>query len=168
MWYSEAFGVIKTPREMTIGGIRYPRQIFRKWSKPELAELGIRPARMDVVDQRYYNTGGENYTLMGNEWVISYTGTPRDVETLKEQRIDTIKSQVAGHLKSSDWMIIREEEGYKDIAGDWKTWRGAIRDHGNALEEEIADITGLDGMKEWDAKDKEWPNDPNYVEPEEE
>ena len=167
MWYSETFGVIKTPREMTIGGVRYPRQIFRKWGKPELAELGIRPARMEVADQRYYHTGGENYTLIGNEWVISYAEIPRDIEALKEQRIDTIKTTVGGYLSSTDWMVTREEEGYKDMDGDWKVWRGAMRDRGNALEEEIVAIADLDGMKAWNAKDKEWPNDPNYVEEEE-
>ena len=165
MWYSETLGVIKTPRELTINSITYPRQIFRKWGKPELAELGIRPARVVTPDSRYYNTGGENYELIAGEWVISYVETEKDVEVLKEQRVSTIKSQVGSTLSKSDWMIIREQEGYKTSPDGWKEWRAATRDYGNFLEAEIEDITSLEELKVWDKAEKFWPNDPDYVEP---
>ena len=168
MWYSETLGVIKTPKEFMHNGITYPRQVFRKWGKPELAELGIRPARVVTPDSRYYNTGGEILTLVDGEWVISYVETEKDVESLKEQRVSTIKSRVGSTLSGSDWMVIREQEGYKTAPDGWKEWRASTRDYGNTLEAEVGSIMSLEELKVWDGAEKLWPNDPDYVEPVEE
>jgi hypothetical protein len=147
MWYSETFGVIKTPREMTIGGVRYPRQIFRKWGKPELAELGIRPARVETPDQRYYNTGGENYELIGNEWVISYASTEKDVDQLKEQLANKINARVGSLLSPSDWRVIREMDGGTAMTDEWKTYRNEVRQHGNALEAGVEAFASVDAVR---------------------
>ena len=41
MWHSViALGVIKTPKEITVNGVKHPRlRYFDKWSKDELAKL---------------------------------------------------------------------------------------------------------------------------------
>jgi len=147
MWYSETLGVIKTPKEFMHNGITYPRQVFRKWGKPELAELGIRPARVVTPDSRYFNTGAETLTLVDGEWVISYAETEKEVEPIKEQLISKVKQHVASILAPSDWRIIREQEGYKVAGDEWKTWRGKVRDHGNELEETIHALTDMDSVK---------------------
>jgi len=146
MWYSEQHGVIKTPKEFMHNGITYPRQVFRKWNKSELAELGIRPARVVTPDSRYFNTGEENYELVDGEWVISYVETEKEVEPIKEQLISKIKQHVASILAPSDWRVIREQEGYKVAGDEWKTWRGAVRDHGNNLERTIQALTDMDSV----------------------
>ena len=147
MWYSETYGVIKTPRELTISGITYPRQIFRRWDKPKLAELGIRPARVVTPDSRYYNTGGENYELIGTEWVISYTSTEKDVEDLKKNVISAIKSHVGSLLKSSDWRVIREMDGGTAMTDEWKTYRNEVRAHGNSLESGVDAFASVEAVK---------------------
>jgi hypothetical protein len=147
MWYSETLGVIKTPRPISKDGINHPRNIFRLWSKEELAALDIRPARIVTPDSRYFNTGAESYDLVDGEWVISYAETEKKVDPIKEQLISKVKQHVASILAPSDWRIIREQEGYK-VAGDaWKTWRGEVRDHGNELEETIQALTDIDSVK---------------------
>ena len=85
MWYSESFGLLKTPRAVTVSDVQHPANIFRLWSKADLAAIGFKPARMASVDGRYNNLGGETYTLDGStdEWVIGYTETPRSVADLK-------------------------------------------------------------------------------------
>ena len=85
MWHSDSLGVIRTPKEITVNGVTHPRQIFRKWSKAQLAELGITPVRVETPDQRYHNTGAETLTLVDGETVISYATTEKDVEGLKTQ-----------------------------------------------------------------------------------
>ena len=109
MWYSETFGTIKTPRGITVNGIQHPASIFRKWTKPELLAIGIAPARVDVPDSRYYNTGRESYSFTDGEWVISYDSTEKDVEQLKEQLISKINAHVGSLLSSSDWRVIRRQ-----------------------------------------------------------
>ena len=167
MWYSETFGVIKTPRELTISGVRYPRQIFRKWSKPELAELGIRPASMETPDKRYYNTGGENYTLTGNEWVISYGSTPKDVDSIKESMKQKINQIASTTLAKSDWMRIREEDGGTSMSEEWKTYRASVRAESNEKDGEVDSLADLDAIIAYDEAggvQAGWPNDPNYEE----
>jgi len=153
MWYSETYGVIKTPRELTISGSTYPRQIFRKWSKPALAEIGIRPARVETPDSRYYNTGAESYDLIGNEWVITYAATEKDVETLKTQLIDKIKTHVGSTLVSSDWRVIREMDGGTAMTDEWKTYRTAVRLHGNTLETGIESFASVQAIKNFQNHD---------------
>ena len=147
MWYSETFGVIKTPRELTISGSTYPRQIFRQWSKSALADLGIRPAKVETPDQRYYNTGAESYNLVGNEWVITYVATEKDVESLKTQLIGKINTNVGSILSSSDWRVIREADGGTPMTEEWKTYRNAVRLHGNTLEAGIESFASVQAIK---------------------
>jgi len=147
MWYSEAFGVIKTPRALTINEMQHPQSIFRLWSKPQLAAIGIRPARMETPDSRYYNTGAENYELVGDEWVISYVSTEKDVDQLKEQLVRKINSHVGSLLSPSDWRVIREMDGGTAMTDEWKTYRNEVRQHGNALEAGVEAFASVDAVR---------------------
>ena len=147
MWYSEQFGTIKTPRALTVNGIQHPSNIFRAWTKPELLAIGIAPARVEVPDSRYYNTGAESYTFTDGEWVISYDSTEKDVEQLKEQLIGKIKSHVGALLSPSDWRVIREADGGTAMSDEWTTYRHEVRQHGNALEAGVEAFASLDAIK---------------------
>jgi hypothetical protein len=147
MWYSETFGTIKTPRGITVNGIQHPASIFRKWSKPELLAIGIAPARVDVPDSRYWNTGKESYTFTDGEWVISYESKEKDVEQLKEQLISKINAHVGSLLSSSDWRVIREIDGGSVMSDEWRTYRNEVRAHGNALESSIDSYASVQAVK---------------------
>ncbi len=54
MWYFNG-QTIKTPKEMVIDDITYPRAIFR--NSDTLASLGIKPYREVTPDSRYYWNG---------------------------------------------------------------------------------------------------------------
>ena len=121
--------IIKTPKAMVIADVTYPKTIFK--DKALLAELGIEPYEMPAQkDQRYY---------WNNE-------TPRDVATLKEQMVSTIKTQVGARLSSTDWMVIREQEGGDTMSADVKAYRSAIRAEGNAKEAEVEALVTLDDV----------------------
>jgi hypothetical protein len=147
MWYSEQFGTIKTPRALTVNGIQHPSNIFRAWTKPELLAIGIAPARVDVPDSRYYNTGAESYTFTDGEWVISYDTTEKNVDDLKASLIAKIKAHVGALLSPSDWRVIREADGGTAMTDEWKTYRSEVRQHGNALEAGIEAFASLDAIK---------------------
>ena len=147
MWHSDTLGVIRTPKEITVNGVTHPRQIFRKWSKAQLAELGITSARVETPDSRYYNTGAETLTLVDGETVISYAGTERDVGQLKENLISSIKSHVGSLLSSSDWRVIREADGGTAMTDVWKTYRNEVRAHGNSLESGVESFASLQAVK---------------------
>ena len=165
MWHSDSLGVIRTPKEITIDGVTHPRQIFRKWSKAQLAELGITPARVETPDQRYHNTGAETLTLVDGETVISYATTDRDVDQLKASMKEKVRSIASSTLAQSDWMRIREEDGGASMSADWKTYRSDVRAASNTKESEIDALADLDAIKAYDAAEDVWPNDPDYVAP---
>ena len=128
MWiYNET--IIKTPKTMVIDTITYPKQIFK--DSDLLATLGIEPYDMPVqLNQRYY---------WNNE-------TPRDVATLKEQMVATVKSQVGSRLKTTDWMVIREMDGGTSMADVVKAYRTAVRLEGDAKEAEVNALVTLDDV----------------------
>ena len=147
MWYSETFGIIKTPRALTVDGVQHPANIFRAWSKAELLAIGIAPARVEVPDSRYYNTGAESYTFTDGEWVISYETTEKNVDDLKADLIAKIKANVGALLSSSDWMVVRQADGGKAVPEAWATYRSEVRTHGNSLESGVEAFASLDAIK---------------------
>ena len=163
MWHSDTLGVIRTPKEITINGVTHPRQIFRKWSKAQLAELGITPARVEHVDQKYYDTGAESMTLVDGETVIIYAATPKSVDMLKTTMKAEVNSMAFGKLSGSDWMTQREADGGKAMPVDWKNYRTAVRAESNEKEGEIDALADLDAIKAYSVNSG-WPNDPDYVE----
>ena len=170
MWYSPSHGLIKTPRAITQDGIQHPRQIFRLWSKAELANIGFHPARMSVADHRYYNTSGEEYNFdaVTNEWVISYGSSAKNVDDIKKSMKAQVKSIASSTLAQSDWMTHRESDGGTAMPADWKTYRAAIRTESNDKETAIDALVDLDAIKAYDEAGgvtAGWPNDPDYVAP---
>ena len=147
MWYSETLGTIKTPRALTVNGIQHPSNIFRAWTKPELLAIGIYPARVDVPDSRYYNTGAESYTFTDGEWVISYASTEKDVASLKSDVIGKINAHVGSLLSSSDWRVIREADGGTAMSDNWKTYRNEVRAHGNSLESGVEAFASVEAVR---------------------
>ena len=132
--------IIKTPKSLTIEGTTYPKQVFR--DADLLATLGITPYSETTVDNRYYWTG--NVTIA--DGVGTYEAIPRDVETLKEQMVSTVKGQVGSRLKATDWMVIREMDGGDAMSADVKAYRSAIRAEGNAKEAEVNALVTLDDV----------------------
>ena len=84
MWYSETLGLIKTPRAITVDEVQHPANIFRVWSRVELDAIGFKPARVESVDQKHYDTGAESFNLVDGEWVISYAATPKSLDVLRQ------------------------------------------------------------------------------------
>ena len=159
MWYHDTLGLVRHPRELTISGVTYPRQIFRKWSKAQLAELGITPARVENVDQKYYDTGAESMTLVDGETVISYATTPKSVDMLKTTMKADVKAIAAGKLAGSDWMTHREADGGTAMPVDWKNYRVSVRAESNEKEGEIDGLADLDAIKVYSVSEG-WPEEP--------
>ena len=147
MWYSETIGIIKTPRALTVDGVQHPANIFRAWSKAELLGIGIAPARVEVPDSRYYNTGAESYTFTDGEWVISYETTEKNVYDLKADLIAKIKANVGALLAPSDWMVVRQADGGKAVPEAWATYRSEVRTHGNSLEDGVEAFASVQAVK---------------------
>ena len=151
MWYVDSVGLVKTPRGLTIDGIQHPRNIFRQWTKAELAAIGIKPASIASVDTRYNNTGALTWDTSGEEAVGTYATTDVAVADLKTNMTSSVNSQAASLLSGTDWMHIREGDGGTAMPADWKTYRAAVRTTANAKETEIAALADVAAVKLYEA-----------------
>ena len=151
MWYVESVGLVKTPRGLTLDGVQHPRNIFTLWTKAELAAIGIKPASIAAVNQRYQTTGELTWDTSGDEAVGTYTATDVDFADLKTQMMDEVNSMAAGVLSSSDWMSIRAADGGTAVPSAWATYRTAVRTTANAKETAIAALANMDAIKAYQA-----------------
>ena len=151
MWYVDSIGLIKTPRGVTIDGVQHPRNIFTLWSKADLAAIGIKPASITGVDQRYNNTGALTWDTSGAEAVGTYATTEKDVAALKTNMKASVQSIASSTLSSSDWMQHREAEGGTAMPADWKTYRAAVRTSSNTKETEIDALANMAAVKAYEA-----------------
>ena len=159
MWYSETLGLIKTPRAITVDEVQHPANIFRVWSRAELDAIGFKPARIESVDQKHYDTGAESFNLVDGEWVISYAATPKSLDVLKTTMKAEVKSIAAGMLSGSDWMTHREADGGTAMPTDWKNYRVAVRAESNEKEGEIDGLADLEEIKVYSIHSG-WPEEP--------
>ena len=168
MWYVDSIGLVKTPRGVTLSGVQHPRNIFTLWSKADLAAIGIKPASITAVDQRYTNTGAITWDTSGAEAVGTYGTTDKVAADLKKTMTESVQSQAGSLLSGSDWYTIREADGGTACPADWKTYRAAVRTESNSKVTAIAALADLDAIKAFDAATPitaGWPNDPDYVAP---
>ena len=151
MWYVDGVGPIKTPRGITKDGVQHPRNIFTQWSKSDLAAIGIKPARITSVDQRYYDTGELTWDTSGAEAVGTYATTAKPVADLKATMVSEVNNIASSNLASSDWMTIRAADGGTAIPSAWATYRTALRTTANDKETEINALADLDAIKAYRA-----------------
>jgi hypothetical protein len=143
--------VIRSPASITINGITYPRNIMTRWSKAELADIGIRPYREVGVESKYY-WQGEATTEIGDEVVVTYAAIDRDVADLKKNMKAQVKALAASKLAATDWMVTRAMEGGTAVPDDVTAYRAAVREASNTKEAEIEALADLDAVIAYEAK----------------
>ena len=147
MWYFNG-QTIKTPKEMVISDITYPRAIFR--DSDTLTSLGIKPYSETTPDSRYYWNGAFTLDESGAEVVGSYAGTARDVDTLKASMLDTINSQVASKQGAIDWYWARADKGGKAIPSEISDYATTIYSEQATKESEVNALSTLEEIMEYE------------------
>ena len=151
MWYVDGIGLVKTPRGITKDGVQHPRNIFTQWSKSDLAAIGIKPASITAVDNRYYNTGELTWDTSGAEAVGTYATTAKATASLKADMVEEVNAHASTLLAQSDWMSIRAADGGTAVPTAWATYRTALRTTANAKETAINALADLDAIKAYRA-----------------
>jgi hypothetical protein len=150
MWILEDNTIIKTPVQVTIAGETYPRLIF---TEPEtLDSLGIKEYIEVTPDNRYYWNGEFTLDRTVTPVVGTYASIDRDVDTLKENMLDTINSQVSSIQGSIDWYWARADKGGTAVPADISTYATTIYSEQATKESEVAALTDLAGIIEYENK----------------
>ena len=137
-------------------GVMHPATWASAWSAEEKAAKGlvwVDPA--PTFDSRFYWSAGVEKALEdvaevyedGNP-VLDEDGVQVITKGLKSNAIATVKTQAGGLLAPTDWMVIKasEVEGYV-VPADVITYRQAVRQASNDIEDAIVACTDLDSFK---------------------
>jgi len=164
--------VFTRPKALTLGDNQYPANIFSLWSSSELEAIGIYEVVIDntnLKNQEYYINANQTFDFADGTVTASYgTATAKNLDDtlytaddeaenannvegtvaargLKYNHKQIINLQAAGHLQSTDWMVIREADGGTAVPSSISTSRAAVRTKANEM------CTAIDGAADVDA-----------------
>lgn len=144
--------VVNKPHGITVNGVQYPRNIFTKWSKAELAAIGVLPYAEGWIDKRYYNQGALSRVEVDGEVVGTYAAIAKDTDTLKAAMLTQVKSQVSSLQGAIDWYWSRAAKGGKAVPSDVQTYADAIYTEMEAKETAINALSTLDDIIAYENK----------------
>ena len=149
MWYFNG-QIIKTPKVMTIGDKRYPKEIFQDSST--LSSLGIKPYSTVTPDRRYYRTGAYTVDTSGDEVVGTYASVAKDLATLRANMLRKTELHVASLHAEIDWYWIRASKGGTAVSTAMKNYATALYSEHETKKTEIAALNTLAKIKEYEAR----------------
>ena len=115
-------GSISTSKEFSIDNINYPENIFYIWSLSELKNIGIKPYIITQPPYGYLPEGPTTETETENEWILTYTNPTPNLQPIKDECDNLIKSTRKSH--EEDGFIFTDNDLKVFIATDLK---GSLR-----------------------------------------
>ena len=150
MWYYDS-QIIKTPRAMQIGDLKYSKGLFKDATK--MAELGIKPYSEVTPDNRYYHNGAYTVDTSGAEVVGTYAGTARTVADLTANMLEQTKNTVASKHAIIDWYWVRaSKSGGTAVPSAIATYSAALYTEYAAKKTEIAALDTLAKVIEYEGR----------------
>tara|TARA_R110002020_G_scaffold59384_2_gene161901 strand:+ start:499 stop:1113 length:615 start_codon:yes stop_codon:yes gene_type:complete len=160
------------PKQLTLGDIQYPQNIFMLWSSSELEAIGIYQVVIDntnLKDKNYYINTNQSFAFASGTVTATYgtatakaiadtlytaqdetdgLGTEGEVKArgLKYYKKENINAQAAGILQSTDWMVVRATEGGTAVPSSITTKRAAVRTKANSMCTQIDNAANVDAL----------------------
>ena len=160
------------PKQLTIGDVNYPSNIFMLWSSSELEAIGIYAVVIDntnLKDSKYYINTDQSFNFASGTVTASYgtatakaiadtlytaqdetdgLGTEGEVKVkgLKTLHKEVINKQAGGMLAPTDWMVVRAAEGGTAVPSSITTQRAAVRTKANAMCTQIDNAANVDAL----------------------
>ena len=142
--------VYNKPTQLTIGDIKYPRNIHSLWSETELKAIGVYEVIIDNTnykDPQYYINTNQSFAFASNKVTATYgTATAKDLDTLKTEHCQRIDNQAYGLLQPNDWMVVRNAESSKAIPSDWLDYRVGVRTAATDMKTKINAVANVDAL----------------------
>ena len=153
--------IFTRPTQLTIGDIKYPRNIFELWSESELKAIGIYTVVIDntnLKDKEYYINTNQSFNFASDTVTASYgTATAKAIadvtdddgnvtKGLKSIKKENLNAEAGGILQSTDWMVIREADGGTAMPSNIKTWRASVRTKANDMCTQIDNAADVDAL----------------------
>ena len=115
---------IQEGQQFTIRGVEYPSNWLNLSTPEQKAALGLEDvvATNQPFNPQYYWTGE-----VLDKATITYTGTPKDLTSVKTWAISQVNSTAYSILFPTDWMVVKAFETSTPVPHSWNTWRASIR-----------------------------------------
>ena len=152
--------VFTRPKQLTMGDVNYPSNIFMLWTSSELEAIGIYEVVIDNTnykDPEYYINTNQSFAFGSGKVTATYgTATAKDladsgsgdtlVRGLKYLHSQIINNQAYGLLQPNDWMVIKATETSGTVASDWTTYRAGVRTAANSMITKINAVSTVDAL----------------------
>ena len=155
MWALVKSGSVDTiydrARPITIGDIKYPREIFILWTKAERKAIDVYDiVKKDQPDENFYNVSDSTFVYDADTDTVSedFTVTEKNLAELKAEHIKSV--QLASRVKiiHYDWLALRYVwDNTKAIPSAVATYTAAIRTHSSTIGTAIDGCSDLDAFK---------------------
>ncbi len=138
------------PKQLTLGDIQYPQNIFSMWTSSELEAIGIYEVVVDNTNfknQEYYTNTNQSFAFASGTVTATYgTATAKPLADLKTEHNNKIDSKAYGLLLPNDWMVIKATETGGSVESDWTTYRAAVRTAANSMTTKINAVSDVDAL----------------------
>ena len=152
--------VYTRPKQLTLGDVQYPSNIFNMWTSSELEAIGIYEVVIDNTnykDPEYYINTNQSFAFGSGKVTATYgTATAKDladsgsgdtlVRGLKYIHSQTIDNQAYSLLQPNDWMVVKATETSGTVASDWTTYRAGVRTAANDMKTKINAVSDVDAL----------------------
>jgi len=152
--------VFTRPKQLTMGDVNYPSNIFMLWTSSELEAIGIYEVVIDNTnykDPEYYINTNQSFAFGSGKVTATYgTATAKDladsgsgdtlVRGLKYLHSQIINNQAYSLLQSNDWMVVKATETGGSVESDWTTYRAGVRTAANSMITKINAVSTVDAL----------------------
>tara|TARA_Y100000356_G_C11205478_1_gene260254 strand:- start:177 stop:746 length:570 start_codon:yes stop_codon:yes gene_type:complete len=152
--------IYNNPKQITVGDIQYPSNIFMLWTSSELEAIGIYEVVIDNTnykDPKYYINTNQSFAFGSGKVTATYgTATARALDDsgsgetlvrgLKYTHCETIDNQAYSLLQPNDWMVVKATETSGSVASDWTTYRAGVRTAANDMKTKINAVSDVDAL----------------------
>ena len=150
---------IQEGQQFTIRGVEYPSNWLNLSSPEQKAALGLEEvvATNQPFNPQYYWTGE-----ILDKATLTYTGTPKDLTSVKTWAISLVNSTAYSILFPTDWLVVKAFETSTPVPTAWNSWRASIRTTAASAVSGIEAATDNNGV-ELVMNTINWPKDPDTV-----
>ena len=137
-------------------GTQYPANIFSVWSAEELKAIGIYSVieDHDSIDHKTESQSGKyTYTINENNVTKTFSKKDKDIDAIKEAKINSVNRTQNSILSQTDWYYIRKTDKGTAIPTDIQNYRDAVR---IASDKMVTDITAVTDKAGFQAMYPKW------------
>ena len=152
--------VYTQPKQITVGDVNYPSNIFMLWSSSELEAIGIYEVVINNTNYKnpeYYINTNQSFAFSSGTVTATYgTATARLLDDttvdgvttkgIRPPKLASVDQQAYSLLQPNDWMVVKATETSGTVASDWTTYRAGVRTAANDMKTKINAVSDVDAL----------------------